>query len=584
MYRSANEPDGTALRTSNALKPRRPWWRFIAILTAVGLVAAACGGGSEDTDEGTATASGDEGGEEADSDSESESEEAAGSGGTLRIGMTAGNIPFPGTPPNEGFEGRRFVGYQIYDGLFRFNVEQGDDVPVPEPGLAESFEVSDDELTWTITLREDVTFHDGTTFDADAVIFNLDRVTDEEFEYYDADSANSNVSWFAQIESYEKTGDYEVTFTTSNPYAWLPYDLSFVYFASPEVVMAHPDDYLDYATGTGPFKMVEYVDGQTMVLEAFDDYYRGRPLLDSIELFPMPEPATRLAALQAGDIDWAELPPPDSVEQLEASGFEVYLKEYPHVITYQLNVQKPPFDDVRVRQALNYAVDAEGTSALINNVGYPADQYLYEGHPWYDESWEGYDYDPERAIELLAEAGVEEGLEFNIAYPTGGSGNMFPGPMNEKLQSDLKAVGIEANLIPMEWNTIITGLRQGLQHPDWEDIDGLYISLAPLYPSGLRLYVTDFAPETAGFGTASCCNAPGYSNPEVDRLYYEASAEFDPAASDALLAEMQSVMMQDAPVLVTVHDLNLRVLDPKVKGFTQPQSWFADLTSIYIEE
>ncbi|MEL6984535.1 MAG: ABC transporter substrate-binding protein, partial [Actinomycetota bacterium] len=389
------------------------------VLLVLALVASACGGSSdsgESTDaadvetgedgETTETTEGDDG----------EGGDAEGSGGTLRIGMTAGNIPFPGTPPNEGFEGRRFVGYQIYDALFRYNVEQGDEVPIPEPGLAESFEVSDDELTWTITLRQDVTFHDGATFDADAVIFNLDRISDESFEYYDADSANSNVSWLAQIESYEKTGDYEVSFTTGTPYAWLPYDLSFVYFASPDAVMANPDDYLDNATGTGPFKMVEYVDGQLMVLEAFDDYYRGRPALDSIELYPMPEPATRLAALQAGDIDWAELPPPDAVAQLEASGFQVFLKEYPHVITYQLNVQKPPFDDVRVRQALNYAVDREGTSALINDVGYPATQYLYEGHPWYDEDWEGYPYDPERAIELLAEAGVEEGLEFNIAY------------------------------------------------------------------------------------------------------------------------------------------------------------------------
>jgi peptide/nickel transport system substrate-binding protein len=255
-----------------------------------------------------------------------------------------------------------------------------------------------------------------------------------------------------------------------------------------------------------------------------------------------------------------------------------------HPVTYQLNVQKAPFDDVRIRQALNYAVDREGTGALINGVGYPATQYLYDGHPWYDPSWEGYPYDPEKAKELLAEAGFAEGLELNMAYPTGGSGNMFPGPMNEKLQADLLAVGVTANLIPMEWNNIITGLRQGLQHPDWQDIDALYISLAPLYPSGMRLYITDFAPETAGFGTASCCNAPGYSNPEVDRLYYAAAAEFDPDVSNALLMEMQSLMMKDAPVIVTVHDLNLRVLSPNVKNFVQPQSWFADLTSVYVEE
>lgn len=563
-----------------------PWPSVIAILAALMLIAAACGGGDTDEEDAGDDVSTDiaEESEAPEGSAEADPGDPDGSGGVLRIGMTAGNVPFPATPPNEGFEGRRFVGYQIYDALFRYNVEQGDAVPTPEPGLAESYTLSDDQLTWTIKLREDVTFHDGEAFDADAVIFNLDRVTDEEFEFYDADSATSNVNWFAQIESYEKTGDYEVTFTTSAPYSWLPHDLSFIYFASPLAVETYGNEgYLENATGTGPFKMTEYVDGQIMELEAFDDYYRGRPKVDKIELYPMPEAATRLAALQAGDIDWAELPPPDSVAQLESQGFQVLLKEYPHIITYQLNVQKEPFDDVRVRQALNYAMDSEGTSALINDVGYPATQYLYEGHPWYDPSWEGYGYDPEKAKELLAEAGVED-LVLNVAYPTGGSGNMFPGPMNEKLQADLAAIGVEVNLMPMEWNNIITGLRQGLQHPDWTDVDALYISLAPLYPSGMRLYITDFAPETAGFGTASCCNAPGYSNPEVDALYYAAAAEFDVAASDELLMEMQSLMMRDAPVIVTVHDLNLRVLSPDVKGFVQPQSWFADLTQLYVEE
>ncbi len=551
------------------------------------MVAAACGGSGDDS-----SATGESDGAAADASSSESDDDAGtadaadpdGSGGVLRIGMTAGNIPFPATPPNEGFEGRRFVGYQIYDALFRFNVEQGDSVPVPEPALAESYTLSDDELTWTFTLREDVTFHDGEPFDADAVIFNLDRVSDDTSEYFDADSYTANVNWFAQIAGYEKTGDYEITMTTTEPYAWLPYDLAFIYFASPLAVQTYGnEDYLAHATGTGPFKVTNYVDGQIMELEAFENYYRGRPKIDKIELYPMPEPATRLAALQAGDIDWAELPPPDAIDQLAGQGFQVLLGEYPHVITYQLNVQKPPFDDVRVRQALNYAIDAEGTSALINNVGYPATQYLYEGHPWYDPSWDGYTYDPEKAKALLAEAGVED-LVLNVAYPTGGSGNMFPGPMNEKLQADMAAIGVEVNLMPMEWNNILTGLRQGLQHPDWADVDALYISLAPLYPSGMRLYVTDFAPESAGFGTASCCNAPGYSNPEVDALYYAAGAEFDPAASDDLLMQMQSLMMKDAPVIVTVHDLNLRVLAPEVKGFVQPQSWFADLTQVYIEE
>lgn len=549
-------------------------WRAVPLFLSalvVGALLLACG--SSDDSESTSTP--DDGGGDS---TAAATADTSGSGGVLRIGMTAGNLPFPNTPPNEGFEGRRFVGYQIYDGLYRWNVYQGDTVPEPELALAESVELSDDQLSWTFKLREDVTFHDGTTFDAEDVMFQFDRLRDEEFEWYDSSLAASNSSSFAQIESYEMVDQYTVVINTTQPYSFLPYDLAYVYFPSPEIVMEFGnDDYIQHATGTGPFMMTEYVDGQIMELTAFEDYWGGRPKIDKIELYPMPEPATRLAALQAGDIDWAELPPPDALELLEAQDFQVLLKEYPHVITYQLNTYSGPLADVKVRQALNYATDREGTSTLINNVGFPASQYMYPGHPWYDENWEGYSYDPDKAMELLTEAGYADGLELSLIYPTGGSGNMFPGPMNEKLKQDFAAVGIELELIPIEWNNIITALRQGFAHPDWEDYDMSYISLAPVAPTGWRLYVGDYIPPE------SCCNQTGYANPVTDALYYEAAASFEKTEQDAILAEFQSTMMKDAPVLVTVHDLNFRALAPHVKGFVQPQSWFVSLSEVWID-
>ncbi|MDA0366557.1 MAG: hypothetical protein O3B31_07160 [Chloroflexi bacterium] len=104
-----------------------------------------------------------------------------------------------------------------------------------------------------------------------------------------------------------------------------------------------------------------------------------------------------------------------------------------------------------------------------------------------------------------------------------------------------------------------------------------YISLAPVAPTGFRSYVSDYMPPKG------CCNQSGYSNPAADALYYEAQATFDVADQNRLLREFQSTMMKDAPVLVTVHDLNLRVLSPKVHGFVQPQSWFVDLKSVWVE-
>lgn len=538
----------------------------LLLLTAI-LVACGSSGPSATADGSTGTGTAGAGSSE------------SGSGGVLRIGMTAGNLPFPNTPPNEGFEGRRFVGYQIYDALYSFDLDQGDHVPTPQLNLAESVEISEDRLTWTFKLREDVTFHDGTTFDAEDVIFNLRRVRDPEFEYYDATLAGSAGSAFTTIKSWELIDQYTVAITTARPNAFLPYDLAYVYMASPEVVMQYGNnEYINHATGTGPFKMTRYVDGQVMELTANEEYFKGRPSLDQIILYPMPEPATRLAALQAGDIDWAELPPPDSVQQLEAQGFQVQMKHYPHIIAYYVNmVTSEPLQDLRVRQALAYAADREGVATLINNVGVPIHQYFVEDSVWYDPSWEGHHYDPERAKQLLAEAGYAGGLTLRLAYPTGGSGNMFPGPMNEKLKQDLAAVGVNLELVPLEWNNILTAYREGFANPSWSQYDLLYFSNAPLAPTFARVFVSDYIQPNG------CCNPSNYSNPEVDALYREAEATFDVERQNELLAQVQSLAMQDVSIFGTVTDLNLRVMSPKVKGFVQPQSWFLDLTGVWVE-
>ncbi len=504
--------------------------------------------------------------------------DASGRGGTLRIGMSAGNVPIPDTPPNEGFEGRRFVGWQVYDSLFNYNHYQGDTLAVPEPALAESFVVSDDKLTWTFKLRQGVKFHDGTAFNSDSVVFQMDRVWNKEFEFYAPDLRASNVGVFAQIETYRATGPYTLEVKTRVPYAFLTYDLALLNIPSPTAVKTYGNkDYPQHAIGTGPFKITKYVDGQVMELAPNTDYWGVKAKLDRLVLYPMPDPSTRLSALQAGEIDWAEVPPPDSLERLRSEGYNVLLKEYPHVITYQLNLLKPPLDNVKVRQALNYAMDREGVVQLLNGVAAPAGQYGSNGHAYHDDSWPGYNFDPAKAKALLAEAGYPNGFKLNVAYPTSGSGNMWPGPMNEKFQQDLKAVGVEVTLSPLEWNNIITGYRAGFQSPDWSKYDAIYISLAPYAPVAMASYIQ------ARIAPAGCCNPTNYTSTETERLYAAAQSEFDPAKQLNYLRQMQSAMMKDAPVVTTVADLNLRVLAPKVRGFVQPQSWFAFLNTVWMK-
>jgi peptide/nickel transport system substrate-binding protein len=444
--------------------------------------------------------------------------------------------------------------------------------------MAESWTVGGDQLTWTFKLRANQKFHDGTPFNADAVKFAFDRVIDKNFEFYDPTLASLNLQRVAAIGSYTAVDDMTFQIVTTRPYAFLLWDMQGMLLPSPTAVRQYGKAYVQHASGTGPFRMTKYVDGQVMELEPSEGYWQGKPKLDKIVLSPMPEPAARLAGLQAGDIDWAEVPPPDSVGQLKDAGFQAMTGPYPHAITYQLNFDKPPFNDVRVRQAINYAVNRDATIAVINGLGLPAHQYVHPGHPYNDPQWEGYGFDPARAKALLAEAGYANGVKVRMAYPPGGSGNMWPGPMNERLKADLKQLGVDVELVPIEWNNIISGYRAGFQSPDWAGYDMIHISLGISTPVSVRNFTS------GGIPPAGCCNTPGYSNPTLDAAYAEAERTFDDDKQNALLRQVTAGAMKDAFALVTVHDLNLRVLSKKVRNFVQPQAWTVDLYNVYMEK
>jgi peptide/nickel transport system substrate-binding protein len=505
--------------------------------------------------------------------------DTSGTGGTLRIAMSAGNIPIPDQFQTEGGEGRRFVGVNVYDGLMNWKANQGDAPPDPIPGLAESFQRSPDDVTWTFNLRRGVKFHDGSGFNADSVVFAFDRIMNRDFEFYSETQRSAGASAVAQIASYRKIDDFTVQIVTKKPWALLLYDLGGFSIPSPAAIRQWGNkEYPLHASGTGPFRVEKYVDGQVMELVPNKDYWGTKAKLDKLILFPMPEPATRLAALQSGQVDWAEVPPPDSIEQLQAQGFNVLLKSYPHAIIYLANMYRAPFDNPKVRQAVGYGIDRDGMVTLIRGVGAPASQLFYPGHPWRDETFAGYNLDPAKSKALLAEAGYPNGLKVTVAYPTGGSGNMFPGPMNEKFQQDMRAIGVEVTLVPLEWNNIISAFRSGFQNPDVTKYDLLYFSPNTQTPvAAFQAYLTERIPP------AGCCNPTGYSRPELDVLFEQAAREADPAKRDQLLKQFQGSFIREAPAIPVVHDLNLRVLSPKVRGWVQPQSWWGDFRGVWMK-
>jgi peptide/nickel transport system substrate-binding protein len=502
-------------------------------------------------------------------------------GGELRIAMSAGNIPFPSTPPNEGYEGYRFVGNNIYDGLTRLNLDQNATLPTPQPALAESWTTSADLQTWTFHLRQGVRFHDGTPFDADAVIFQFDRLRTRDFEFYHATSAASAAAVFRYFDSWRKVDDATVEIHTTQPYAWLLWDLAAILIPSPTAVRTYGNAaYNQHATGTGPFRMTRYVDGEIMELTRNDDYWRGAAKLGRIVLYPQPEPASRLSMLQSNEVDWAEVPTPDSVQQLASEGYQISMGKYPHGIMPRFNMFRAPFaDNPALRRALNYALDREGTAALLNNVGYPASEYVYDGNPSFVAGNPGYHYDPDRARQLLAEAGYAPGrLTITVAYPTGGSGNMYPDVMMQKLQADFAAIGVQTNLRPLEWNTIISIGLDGLNAEQWSDIDILWASpSAGMMPTGFS--VTFFCNRPGGLR-----NAAGLCDQRMDDALNTAARQPDEAGQYAYLQQMMTVALDEAYFLFWMHDLNLRVLSPRVHGFVQAQSWWVDFTAISVDE
>jgi peptide/nickel transport system substrate-binding protein len=511
---------------------------------------------------------------------------AQGKGGILRIGMTAADIANTAGIPDQGFEGYRFVGYQLYDALVRWDLSQGERLPDIAPALAESWEVDKNDVhRWVFKLRHGVKFHDGSDFNADAVIWNWDKIRNKEAPQYDTKQAGEVAPRLTAIKSYKKIDDYTVEFTTTQPSGFVLFQLIYVLYSSPAQWDKVGKDWRAFAanpSGTGPFKLTRLVPRERAEYEPNKEYWdKNRvPKVDRVVLLPMPEPTTRLAALRTGQVDWIEVPPPDAIPLLKQSGFQIALRSYPHVWPHSLNLKQAPWDNKLVRQAANYAIDREGIcKSLLNDTCIPATGVVYPGHPWFGKPAFTYTYDVKKAKELMKQAGYEgKRVKTSFLISTSGSGQMLPLPMNEFVQENLREIGIDVELLPIEWNTLTSWVRKGFVE-EHEKTGAMNVSFN---------FVEPFSAFVRFFHSASVpprsLNIMHYLNPEADKLIEAAQAAFDPQERDALLGKLHAMVVEDAPWLFVVHDLNPRALSPKVKGFVQPQSWFVDLTLPWVEQ
>ena len=341
------------------------------------------------------------------------------------------------------------------------------------PGLAESWEISDDDLVYTFHLRQGVKFHDGDEFNADAVLTWYNSILEgAEGSQYDATQMvyikDFITVWIDKVEALD---EYTVQMTLPKPYAPLLANLAIPIggIVSPKAVASGLDTVAVNPSGTGAFKLArpeDWTRDSQMVLEANPDYWGGAPKVDQLIIKVIPEGSTRLQHVEAGEIDVAWALNPEDVEKARANPDLVVVEDAGlNTNCIVLNVTKDPFTSKEVRQALNYAVNKEELSeGLYNGNMVPAGGVLPPVDWAYNPDLKSYPYDPEKAKELLAEAGYDESnpLTFTLmAYTIPRGYNPVGDRLATAIQEYWSEVGVKADIQTEEWTQYRLDAREG---------------------------------------------------------------------------------------------------------------------------
>ncbi len=375
-------------------------------------------------------------------------------GGTLTF--AAGADPDSLDPQNTQSNPGEQVNRMMYENLVRFNTNMQ-----LEPALAESWTQSADGLTWTFKLRKGAKFHDGTPFDAKAVKYFVDRVLSDEKPF-------KATLYTPFLQGAEVVDDATVRVTLKQPFAAFLFRIAHSAggIVSPAAHQKWGKDLTLHPVGTGPFKFVEWVKGDRVVLERNDGYWGGHPNLDRVVVKTVREDSARVLMLEAGDADLIVNVPPEDIPRLRRDA-RLTVESIPtaRALFITINVKKKPFDDLRVRQALNYAVNKEAivkalyqdNAQVIPGIVAPL-QNGYVKLP-------GYGYDPKKAKELLAQAG-HPGLKVKLWSPKGRYVKDYE--LAQAVQQDLAAAGIEAALSTMEWGAYLSATKTPPEQTDRE--------------------------------------------------------------------------------------------------------------------
>ncbi|MFN2322373.1 MAG: ABC transporter substrate-binding protein [Trueperaceae bacterium] len=438
------------------------------------------------------------------------------------------------------------------------------------PRLATEWSPNDDGSVWTFELREGVAFHDGTAFDAEAVKFNFDRWNLSDHPYSFRDQGKNYVPWGwvfggplgdgSILDEVVAVDDNTVEIRLNQSAPFLPAMLAAVYFQfdSPAAVMAHGADYGTPgvgSVGTGPFAFVSWTEGQQVVVTANADYWGGAPMVDEVVFRAITEGTARLAELQAGSIDIAVLLASDDLATVQNdANLNTAIGDAELNVGYlAIHQDYAPFDDVRVRQAVAHAIDRDAiAAAFYSGLGVVAEYHMPPSFAGDYMAWP-YEYDPERARELLAEAGYPDGFDTQLWYmPVSRPYFPAPQPIAETFASYLADVGIRAELLTEDWTTYLVDYRTGQ---------------FPMYMQGWNADYAD--PDNflnTFFGTGSDGRL-GWDAPDVVAALTAARQTSDPAERERLYAEVIAAVADQAVSIPMVHNITLNATRSNIGGF-----------------
>ncbi len=475
--------------------------------------------------------------------------------GTLVVGLVAEPVNLD--PPQVTDLNSNRVGRRIVETLVTFPEESTQVVP----GLAESWTISKDGLQYTFKLRRGIAFHDGTPLNAEAVKFSIERQINPNHPAYKLGKYPFANYFFGNVKAVEVLSDERVAFLLNEPRASFLAVLTAgaASIVSPTAVMKWGPDYPNHPVGTGPFRFASWDRGQRVVLEKNPAYWKYPVKVERVIYRPIVEDQARLTELLTGGLDLIVGVPADNVGQLEKNPKITLLKQVgAHVWYLGMNNQKKPFDDKRVRQALNYAVNKD---AIVNDVlkgtGAASKGPVLPGTWGADRELKAYPYDPDRARKLLAEAGYPTGFSTTLWVPESGSGMQAPVAMSTVMQSNLKAVGVNVSLQTMEWGAYLAKLRtkeQELFALSW--IAGTEDPDMVMYP---LLHSSQWTPVGP--------NRALYKNTRFDALLQQARLTTDQAKRAQLYKEAQRILIDDAPWVFVDHEIQIAALTKRVQGF-----------------